>query len=78
MLLHSTNGLNELIQQVTLLICIWKLPDSNLGYDTDSSQSFQANARIVPQAMARLLPSKSFPIYHSLIILPFGTIQYSL
>jgi hypothetical protein len=40
--------------------------------------SLQANTGIVPQIKPRPLPSTSFPIRHSPIILSFDVIQYEL
>jgi hypothetical protein len=41
-------------------------------------QSLQANALIVPYTRPRPLPSTSFPIYYSLIILSLGAVWSEL
>jgi hypothetical protein len=39
-------------------------------------QSLQAKARMVPQIGTKKHPSISFPIYYSLMAVPFDAIQY--
>lgn len=64
----------NLVQTLTLLYCIQKVPGSNLGQDTnypdlifhDFTQSSKENAWIVSSVIARFLPYISFPIHCSL------------
>jgi hypothetical protein len=66
---------------LTLLLRIREVMGSNLGPKTGYPdyvwcgfpQSFQANAGILAQIRPRRLPSTSFTIHHSRIILPFDS-----
>jgi hypothetical protein len=66
----------SLLTQVNTLTCIRGLPGSYLGRSYwdfyGFTQFFQVNARIILQIRSRPLPSTSFPVHYSLLILLFN------
>jgi hypothetical protein len=77
-LVRSWWSAKKLLRVGTLPNCIREVPGSNLGRDTDYPEGFsrlssalQVNAAMVTRVM---LSSTSFPICHSLIIVPFDAI----
>jgi hypothetical protein len=78
----NKNTPNVVIEWLVLLLRIWKVTGSNIASESwlrfcGFPQSFQANARIVPEMRPRPLPSISFPIHYSLIILSFEILSAS-
>jgi hypothetical protein len=72
---------NVVVKWLTFLLCIWELPGWNLGQEIGNPQFFAvflSPSRQMPgqwpKIWPRPLPSTSFPIYHSRIILPSDTI----
>jgi hypothetical protein len=69
----------QLAQAVTLVVTrILEEPGFNFDQDTGFPWPFQANSGTVPQIWPRLLPSKYFTVYYSLISLPFDPVTYIL
>jgi hypothetical protein len=70
--LNRLTEVDKLVQAVMILICIWKMPSSNLDKDTEYLDcSFLLSSSVSPDKYwATLLPSKSLPSHYTMNIMP--------